>query len=308
MESRVSYAAAGVFVLLLGAAFVAMGLWLGADVTTEDFKRYSVYFEESVSGLSRNAPVKYRGVVVGRVERIELADGDPERVHLVVAVAENTPVKTDTRAKLDPQGVTGILHVELTGGTRESAPLEPGSGRPPYPEIASIPSFITQLDQAVTEGLDTLDRLAGQTARLLDEENLENFGRALANLEQLTAVLTASGERMDGVLTEAERMLAGGTEATRRLPALMDQLSESLDGFDEMTAAVGAAGEKVGTMAELGERELGEFSRSTLPEVNELIGRLQRLTDSLTRFGEELSADPRMLLFGRPTGSPGPGE
>src|SRR5690625_5577071 len=114
MESRVSYAAVGAFVLILSTALIGLGLWLGSDVSVQNQSRYSVYFTESVSGLYTNAPVKYHGVIVGRVEQMALARQDPQRVHVILAINEGTPIKIDTKAKLDPQGVTGVVYIELT--------------------------------------------------------------------------------------------------------------------------------------------------------------------------------------------------
>lgn len=307
MESRVSYAAAGLFVLLLGAAFIGMGLWLGSDITTDDYKRYSVYFKESVSGLNANAPVKYRGVTVGRVENIELAKDNPERVHLVIAVREDTPVKTDTLAKLDPQGVTGILHLELTGGTQAAPPLVSKGGKP-YPVIESTPSFITQLDQAVTEGLATADQLAGQISQLLNDQNQQNLSRTLANLERFSAALAANTGRMEKTLIEAEAMLSHGAQAAQALPTVLTDIRDTLDRFNDMTAGVKAASQDVSEMAAVGQAELIALGQQTLPEVNRLVEELQVLTDSLTRLSEDLRDNPRMLIFGRPERAPGPGE
>lgn len=306
MQSRVSYAAVGLFVLLLGAVFVGLGLWLGADVSTTPISRYSVYFQESVSGLNRNAPVKYRGVVVGSVETIELAPDDPEQVHLVIAVAARTPIKVDTRAKLDPQGVTGILHLELTDGTRESPRLlaEPGK---PYPVIESIPSLITRLDQAVTAGLVTMDKLGAQLSQLLSEGNQASLSRTLENLERFSGALAANSGRLESTLSQADRLLANGADAAEQMPALISDIRQTLDRFDTLSVGIKEAGDKVSAMAGSGQRQL-EALGGTVPEADRLLGDLRRLVDSLTRLSDELRANPRMLIFGRPEPVPGPGE
>lgn len=307
MQSRVSYAAVGLFVIVLGAALVLLGLWLGTDVRGEQTKHYSIYFEESVSGLFRSAPVKYRGVAVGEVERLELAKNNPGLVHVVIEVAEDTPIKTDTKAKLDPQGVTGILHLELTGGTAQAPLLASVDGKP-YPVIESTPSFITQLDQAVTESLATLGRLAEQVSGVLNEQNQKNLTQTLANVERFTSALAANSARLESTLTQTEQLMVSGSAAAEQLPALMAEIRQTLQRFEATAAAVEQASGKLGALGEAGERELQTLGRTTVPEVNRLVDELQVLTESLTGLSEELRADPRMLIFGRGERAPGPGE
>ena len=73
MENKVNYALVGGFVLLLGAALIAGVLWLASGGGFQ--KKYDLYLAlvgESVAGLNLNAPVKYRGVDVGKVREIQL--------------------------------------------------------------------------------------------------------------------------------------------------------------------------------------------------------------------------------------------
>jgi phospholipid/cholesterol/gamma-HCH transport system substrate-binding protein len=307
MESRVSYAAVGVFVLVLTAALIGVALWLGSDVSVQRYDRYSIYFRESVAGLYMNAPVKYQGVVVGRVERIQLAEENPELVHVVAAIQEGTPVKTDTRATLDPQGVTGVVHIELTGGSRE-APLLVSEGGRPYPVIESEPSLFNRLDQALTQGLQTLDRLAGQVSGVLNDENQQNLSQTLANLAQFSQTLAANSDRLAQTLENAERLTDSGAKAAAALPDTLAEVRETLDRWQALAERLEAVGVKVEGMAETGQRELNQIGRTTIPEANALITELRRLTENLDRLSEDLRENPRMLLFGRPRGEPGPGE
>ena len=97
MDSKVNYAAVGVFVIGLGAVLVAAILWLAAG--GELHKKTDLYQSlsaESVAGLNVNAPVKYRGVDVGKVKDIRLVPDNPQQVaELVYAIDRGTPIKTD---------------------------------------------------------------------------------------------------------------------------------------------------------------------------------------------------------------------
>jgi phospholipid/cholesterol/gamma-HCH transport system substrate-binding protein len=117
----VNYALIGGFVLGLGAVLVAILLWLASGGAWQ--QKYDVYravLDESVAGLNLNAPVKYNGVAVGKVQGIALDKANPARVNLLFAIEHGTPVKEDTIAVLKTQGLTGIAFVELNGGSPAS--------------------------------------------------------------------------------------------------------------------------------------------------------------------------------------------
>ena len=84
---------------------------------------YQIAFAGSVTGLQQGSQVRYRGVPVGRVADIRI---DPQRVEWVLVTIEverGTPIRQDTVASLEMQGVTGIAFVQLQGGTQASPPL-----------------------------------------------------------------------------------------------------------------------------------------------------------------------------------------
>ncbi len=278
MESKVNFAVVGVFVLILGALLVGGILWLSSGKSYgKAYDTYLVYMSESVSGLSLDAPVRYRGVQVGSVRRIALAPGNAEQVQLTLDIERGTPVKQDTIAVLRVQGLTGIAHVELSGGSRDSPLLEPPPAKR-YPVISTEPSLMLRLDTAVTGLLTNLNRSSESVNTLLDEENLAVLRRTLANLEQLS-----------GALANAE------------LPQLLRHIRRSTDAFDRMANEAARASSSAASAVE-------SVRTEALPEARQAIAELRELTASLRRFSEALERNPGMLLQGRPAVPPGPGE
>lgn len=278
MESKVNFTVVGAFVLILGALLIGGVLWLSSGKSYRTaYDTYLVYMNESVSGLSLDAPVRYRGVQVGGVRRIALAPGNVELVQLTLDIERGTPVKQDTVAVLRVQGLTGIAHVELSGGSRDSPTLQPGPGEE-HPVIRSGPSLMLRLDTAVTALLTNLNRSSESVNALLDEQNRVALRRTLANLERLS-----------------------GTLANAELPQLIKRIQRSADTFDRMANEAARAGSSTASTIE-------SVRAETLPEAREAIAELRELTTTLHRFSDALERNPGMLLQGRPAATPGPGE
>ena len=98
METKGYYAAVGFFVIVFLSIGLIIGLWLSVGVSTKSYNYYRIYIKESVAGLSVSAPVKYNGVDVGTVKKMALNPQNPNQVEILVAVEENTPITTATRA------------------------------------------------------------------------------------------------------------------------------------------------------------------------------------------------------------------
>jgi phospholipid/cholesterol/gamma-HCH transport system substrate-binding protein len=308
MESKVSFAAVGAFVLVLGTALIAAVLWLASGkLYRKAYDTYLVYTTESVSGLDPDAPVRYRGVQVGVVRRIALAQDDVERVQLTLGIERGTPVKQDTVAVLSVQGLTGIAHVELARGSRGAAPLAARPGEE-YPVIASAPSFMMRLDASLTALVASVTMSSERLNVLLDERNRRALGDALANLQEVTRVLAARSAAIDAGVVNAARAMENTAALTARLPRLVERASVAAESVERMANEVERAGAMATATIEDTRSGTRRAAADTLPDAQALLSELRELTASLRRFSEQIERQPALLIHGRPAAKPGPGE
>ena len=308
MESKVNFVAVGAFVIVLTVALVAAGLWLSSGkYYRKSYDTYVTHMTESVAGLNLNAPVRYRGVDVGRVKKIALDTTNVERVVVTLDIDRGTPIKEDTVAMLGSQGLTGIAFIELTAGQRDSPPLRAKPGAE-HPEIASVPSFMSRLETSVPLLLANLGRVGDNANALLDDENRRALKTTLADLALLSHTLAARAKTIDATLASSARAMDNAAKVTAELPRLVQRVERTAEALDHMASEVGGAGASARATLNTAQAGIAEASGTTLPDIRALVTELRDLTATLRGVAEEVDRNPGVLLQGRTPAKRGPGE
>jgi phospholipid/cholesterol/gamma-HCH transport system substrate-binding protein len=300
MEPKVSYVWVGAFVVLFGAVLIVIVLWLARGGPQRTYRSYYAYSGESVSGVNEDSVVKYKGINVGRVRNMRLDPENPERIRLVLDIAEGTPIKEDTVASVATQGIAGLAFLELGGGTRDSPPLTPSPGQP-YPVIKIKPSV--PLDQAAATLMTNVNEIVSSLKDLTDKESRAAIRQTMVNLAELTAALKQREKELDKLFSSTDRTLENTREATEKLPALISRLTETAAAFENMAQQIARTGKSVDSLVAGSQQDVHQ----TLSEAGLLIAEIRQLTERLQRLAQQVDQNPRSLLFGRRP-APGPGE
>ena len=196
METRAPYAITGIFVLVVICAIFGFVYWVhhSNGFTAKAF--YRVQFQHSVSGMLPGAAVLFNGIRVGEVSTLQLEPNDPQRIIATIAVAAETPVRADTKANIDFQGLTGVAVIALEGGD-PMAPGLVGSGDQ-MPTIVADPMAWQTVTQAGKAALQRLDSL------LVD--NAATVKSVLANIDNFSSALARNSDRIEGIVKGLERM------------------------------------------------------------------------------------------------------
>ena len=112
----------------------------------------------------------FNGLNVGAVTSIDFLEKDPSRVAALIDIAGRTPVKTDTKARLELQGLTGVAAIALTGGAEDAPALEPGADGSP-PVINADRSDFQNLLENVQRLSAKADDLLGKANKLIDDNS-----------------------------------------------------------------------------------------------------------------------------------------
>jgi phospholipid/cholesterol/gamma-HCH transport system substrate-binding protein len=309
-----TYVRIGLFVVVLTAALIWGTLWLSAGGAPGDFDFYYTYMEESVSGLSPDAALTYRGVNVGKVNEITIDPKNPNRVRLTLQVKRGVPIKQDTQATLEMQGLTGLATIDLLGGSTDSPALTMTDGEP-YPVIPSRPSLLVRLDSVISDLLGNLIEMTAKVNKILDDDSRANFARTLAHIEAITGAVAGNSDRIDAIVGDAQATMKSTRLASGELPDLMQDLRRSTQTLAEMADQLRTAGASLNEAAKTLQRtathsggDVERFTSSSLPDAAAMTRDLRDAAENLRRVSETLERDPSVLLYGRTQQKRGPGE
>ncbi|TAM98022.1 MAG: MCE family protein [Rhodanobacteraceae bacterium] len=298
METKAHHVLIGAFTLVVVALVVLFALWLGKTSLSRQYHYYDIVFTESVTGLSKGSPVQYNGIQIGEVSQLKLDPQDPRKVLARIQVGADTPIKTDTRAKLGLLGLTGVAFVQLTGGAPSSQPLMPTPDNP-VPVIQSESSALSKLLSSGSDVVTSLNGILERLGNIVSEQNVERINSTLENIDQTTRALAA--ERDD--LRELVRQAAAASKELNQTLAGTNQLvnGPGRETLDRAAAAMASLQQATQTLDKLLAENQGSL-QSGLRGVDQIGPALREMRATLRdihQLTNKLQANPAGYLFGR---------
>jgi len=303
MGRKANPAVIGAFVIgAVALTVLAVTIWGSGKLFQQKFVAIC-YFPGSVNGLSRGAPVKFRGVQIGEVGDIRLlyeqARGAPripvflnidgERMRELGATREPSPerlkelIDQGLRARLQTLSiVTGVLYVDfdlLPGSPMEL--MQEASAT--YPEIPTLPTPLEEATKTVSDVLAQIKQVDFKGIGMAVREAVDGVSRLAGNPR-----LAASIDGLPDAIAAARRLLVD---------------------LDTQTAPVAGGVREVSTDA----RQTLASLRATLESIQALLGPdaplsvevartatdIGRAARALTDLADFLGRDPSAVVFGR---------
>src|SRR5690349_15231345 len=172
METRASYVLIGAFTLLVFLGAFVFVLWIGKVSLDREWAYYDIVFKEAVTGLTVGGAVQYNGIQVGEVRKLSLAPDDPRQVIAHVRLNGDTPVKTDTRARLTLLGLTGVTVIQLSGGSPSAPRLLP-QGAETTARIVADESALQSLLASGQDVATSANEVLLRVGKLLSDDNMQ---------------------------------------------------------------------------------------------------------------------------------------
>lgn len=292
--------AVGTFVSAALILFVATTLWLSGRQGGEAVERYSLYFQNDVSGLMMGGPVFYLGVEVGQVTRMDIIPGDPIRVRVDIEVLASTPIDTGTSASLAYQGITGVAVINLYGDPGMNLPLKTPPGED-FPVIEVRDAGLAALLSDAPGLVEKLNRLLDQAGRMVGEDNQGRIAVTLQNIEALTGALREQQESfaelpatLNQTMSEIQVTLAELRDAASEV---RPGLAESMQNLEQMSADLARLTGRLDAWSDENGEDMQHFLDNGLGQVPDLVADARAVMREAEKLIRELRENPSSLVY-----------
>lgn len=303
MERNANYALVGVISTILLIAMIVFIFWLANFALSAKYDTYQVVFHGPVSGLTRGGDVQFNGIKVGEVSDIRLDAQDPNKVIAYARLRADTPVRVDSQASLEPQGITGVNYIQLTAGTVSKPLLKqatPG-GEPLVIQAkpGTISSLLSGGGTVMQDAVETLSRIN----QVLSDENIKKVTAIMSDVQAVTAELRERKE----IIADAQKTIQDADAAAIQIKTLAANAQGLVNTNGKQTLAKidktadeiqGAASDLRTIMAKL-KGPTSDFATHGLPELTRTIESLHKSSTDLDRLLNEVQRDPRGFI-GKP--------
>ncbi|MGZ0187678.1 MAG: MlaD family protein, partial [Alphaproteobacteria bacterium] len=311
------------FVIALFMSLLIFVVWLSNWQAERSYKEYWIFFDGSVKGLRVGSSVTFRGITVGEVTFIGFPDdGNVERILVKTRIEDDAPVRTDTVASLEIQGLAGGALVMLKGGSNAATSLQPAAGQE-HPVITSAPSQLDRLLAGAPALVEQVQELVARARIVLGDDNQAALTSILKNVSTLSSTLADRSQSIEAIVEDAKgtlaqlRQAAGSVQsvgaalekdvpaATREAAAALRNIrkaSNDFDGFVQQARTTArsfeGAADQAGAMIQENRQSIRDFTGTTLYDLNAFLADSRILVDNLNRLTTEVGRDPARFLFG----------
>jgi phospholipid/cholesterol/gamma-HCH transport system substrate-binding protein len=337
MEAMRERTLVGLFVVVAGGVLFGTMIVLAGGVGRATVP-HRAYFKFA-GGVQPGAPVRYGGMMVGKVQRVRVDPENSTRIEIDIVVNRDTPLKTDSVAQISTLGPLTDNYIEITTGS-ERAPLAmPGSvlrsqeafGLPQLGDAAQamLPDIQNAM-RKLNQNLDSLQITLARANDLLNDRNRANIGNSLSNLDRLVAdarpKATDSLDNLNNMLTDARPKVSASLSnvqtLTAKLQPLLDDLkvttaraNETLGQVDstlienrpDIRASVEGLRDTLAKSTVL-VNGLGQTLDQNSDNIDELLNNIRMITENLRTLTETLNRSPASLIRGVRTPDRKPGD
>jgi phospholipid/cholesterol/gamma-HCH transport system substrate-binding protein len=273
VETKANYILIGIFTIAGLLGIVAFFLWFARLELDRQFAYYDIRFG-SVSGLSNASDVRFSGLPVGQVVDVRLSPENDGTITVRVEVAAETPVRTDSIATIESQGVTGVSFVGIGPGTPD-ATLLTAQGRGDVPVIAAGRSTLQSLSEDAPELVSETLRVIQEVGSLFSGENEGRLDRILANVELASEDFAAALDGFSGMAGTVDQFAEQINRFNTTLDSLTQELTVVLASADETLASIGLLADQSTAIVASG--------TNTLDAVQGAVGEVERfIAEDLT--------------------------
>jgi phospholipid/cholesterol/gamma-HCH transport system substrate-binding protein len=300
MEREANYAAVGAFVILIGVMAGLFVYWYSEGRDRHSYKPHEIYFVGSVTGLSEGGSVRYMGVEVGKVRRIQLDSRSAERVQVIADIDEAAPISDKTTAELSLLGITGLLYIDLRQNTKGKEILPPVPSER-YPVINTMRSTFDTFLDSLPEIAASAAELTERAQLIFSTENTAALADMVKNLHEASRQLPATMQRADTLLADldlaandARKLVATMQSATVELAP---QVTTLVDRLTSTAGNIEKASSEISHFVEENRGTVTSFTQQGLPQLQRTLEEARSAAEAFRELSRSLKENPSQLIY-----------
>ncbi|MGH7023384.1 MAG: MlaD family protein [Caulobacteraceae bacterium] len=300
MERNANYALVGLISAIVFVGLVVFVVWLAGSGFNRNLVTYDILFKGPVRGLSQGAEVHFNGIKVGDVNRIFLDPKDATMVIATARVTSDVPIRVDSFATLEPQGITGVSYVQISAGTPGKPLLKDVTPTGEIPVIHSKTDALSNLlaggGYVVQRAVETLDRVN----RVLSDKNINSLSETMTNIRDVTGELN----KRKAIIADAQKTVEDADATVLQVRELAKSSDTLVNGDGRRAVAkladaatqIEAAAKSLHGMIDNLKGPTTQFANTGLPQMSSAIISLRKATDRVDQVMGEIQNNPRGLL------------
>ncbi len=326
MSKKASPTLVGLFVL--GAIFIAVGaiVFFGTTKLFTEEKTFVCFFKESVTGLQVGAAVKFKGVPIGQVTKIQIRFNPDATTYIKILFEINADllvnnlgadvnifdaaegrkqIERGLRATLKSESlITGMLYLELDYHPDAPPPVflqdeKSSAGEERYAEMPTLPSTIEAIIENASKAIAKLSKI-----------DFESIGKNLENL-----VATADKSLSEAQFGELSRAVQGAANSINELassPDLKQAVVAARGALNDLSETLITLQKQIDPVAMQFTKTLGGLDQAAVQvdsalavhgdlrsQLTDTLGELGEMAQALQRLSEFLERNPNSIIFGR---------
>jgi paraquat-inducible protein B len=318
----------GLFVISGISMLILVLFMLGIADIFKPKVQFVTLFDESVQGLEPGAPVKFRGVTIGKVASVTVRPSDnlvrvdmeaelsaidiaggQEKVSVITRKAEffykmEKEVEKGLRCRLDLMGITGLKYVEMNYFDPIKFPVPDIISPKGVRYIPSTPSFLRGLSSNITTALarianvnfdEIATELVGSLKAIKSVLNDPRLTSVIQKIDNISGQLEITSANINKVLTESN--MSEISDQIKKSATSINELSKTLQKQVEEAKIAETTASARDTMDDA-KQAVKSFSGIS-SELSDTLKKLDEALDSFTELVNNLNEDPSSVLRGK---------
>ncbi len=298
----------GVFVIIGTVLLLIAAYAIGSrqNMFGQTFKISAVF--KNVNGLQEGNNVRFSGIVVGTVNRIEMINDTTIRVNMIIEEEMLKHIRKDAIATVGSDGLVGSMIINITPGKGKAPLVKSGDEIRSYSRIATedmlntlnvtnenaalLTSDLLKVTRSLVDGKGTLGRLLNDTAMA------NSFWQTIENIEQISLEANTTMQEINGIVENINfedspaGILLSDSISGKKIKAVITNLETSVTEINKITANL----DTVVSQIKNGKGALNYLTTDTT-FVDKLDATMRNIEQGTERFNQNMEALKHNFLF-----------